>query len=270
VEAGPGNSFAVTAVAAGVSLDGERRGLASFTVSNTTDQPRRGRAQVVPLAGADATWFTVVGDAARPFQPGATEQFPVQIAVPPAAPGGTASFRLDAVAEDNPDEDTTSGPTVTFEVPGPKAAAKRKLPWWIAALVAVVLVGVVVTVLLVSGGDDSPKSATLPPREALIGNWVNDGAGTEKEIVRVQISADSGDILNYEFFVGCGEGGRETECGSYGVSAAFTELPAQFGFGDDSFTIGFVNDDQNAIIVDHKTQEGAFQTAIFNRQEGGQ
>jgi hypothetical protein len=175
VEAGAGstNTFTVTAVADRVSLDAQRRGLASFTVSNTSDQQRRGRAQVVPLEGAEASWFTVVGDVARSFGPDATEQYPVQIAVPPTAPAGTRSFRLDGVSEDNPDEDTTAGPTVTFEVPAPEAAKKKKFPWWIVALVAVVLIGIAVAVVLITGGDDEPDKPKARPAAAFAGVWVN-------------------------------------------------------------------------------------------------
>jgi hypothetical protein len=152
-------TFAVTAVGDKVPLDAQRRGLTSFTVSNTTDQPARGRGQVTPLAGADPSWFTVVGNASRPFGAKATEQYPVQIAVPPTAPPGSYSFRLDAVNEANPDEDTADGPSVSFEVPS-GAAPARKFPWWIAAVAAVVLIGAVVVVLLISGGDDKPTPST--------------------------------------------------------------------------------------------------------------
>jgi hypothetical protein len=107
------------------------------------------------VAPADVSWFTVVGNASRPIAPGATEQYPVQIAVPPTAAPGSYSFRLDAVNEADPDEDTTAGPTVSFEVPA-AAAAARKFPWWIVAVVAAVLIGAVVVVLLISGGDDEP------------------------------------------------------------------------------------------------------------------
>jgi hypothetical protein len=153
------NTFSVTAVADRVSLDAQRKGLASFTITNTTDQPARGRGQVTVTPPAEAAWITVVGEASRPIPAGSTEQYPVQIAVAPTAPAGTYSFRLDAVNEANPDEDTTAGPTVTFEAPAAEAPVKRKFPWWIVILIAVVVVGAVIVVLLVSGGDDE---GTLP------------------------------------------------------------------------------------------------------------
>jgi hypothetical protein len=152
------SSFSVTAVAATVALDAERKGLASFTVTNTTAVQSRGRAVIEALPGADPTWFTLVGEAARPFQPGATEQYPVQVALPPTAPAGTYSFRLNAVAEANPDEDTTTGPTVTFEAGAAAAPAKRKFPWWIVALVAVVLIGVGVALAIILSDDSDPPA----------------------------------------------------------------------------------------------------------------
>jgi hypothetical protein len=202
------NTFSVTAVATSVSLDPQRRALASFTVSNTSAQPTRGRGVVVPVQGADAGWFTVVGEAARAIGPGATEQYPVQIAVPPTAPAGTCSFRLDAVNENNPDEDTTAGPTVTFEVPAPEAA-KKKFPWWIVVLVAVVLIGAGVAVALIAGGGDdekrpvasTPTTGTTdtqptvteppppPPEQAFDGVWKNpdtSSRGVDRMVIQVK------------------------------------------------------------------------------------
>jgi hypothetical protein len=196
-------TFGVTAVADKVALDAQRKGLASFTVSNTSDQPVRGRGQVVAVAPADASWFTVVGNASRPVAPGATEQYPVQLAVPPTAAPGSYSFRLDAVNEADPDEDTTAGPTVSFEVPAAAAAAK-KFPWWIVAVVAAVLIGAVVVVLLISGGDDEPIPTTssgttgsAPPRAGPIriqdfeGVWKNpDSSSLGFDAMEISVSGD--------------------------------------------------------------------------------
>ena len=189
------NTFSVTAVADKVSLDAQRKGLASFTVTNSTDQPVRGRGQIAATPPADPSWFTVVGNVSRPIAAGGTEQYPVQIAMPPAAPAGTYSFRLDAVNEANPDEDTTAGPTVTFVAPAAEAPAKRKFPWWIVILVAVVVVGAVIVALLVSGGDDKkappiptgttggnpPPSAPLPAGNLIANPGAEEGAAATND-----------------------------------------------------------------------------------------
>jgi hypothetical protein len=176
------NTFSVTAVADKVSLDAQRKGLASFTVTNTSDQPVRGRGQVAVTPPADPSWFTVVGNVSRPIAAGGTEQYPVQIAMAPAAPAGTYSFRLDAVNEANPDEDTTAGPTVTFEAPAAEAPVKRKFPWWIVILVAVVVVGAVIVVLLVSGGDDkNPASTPLPAGNLIANPGAEEGAAAPSD-----------------------------------------------------------------------------------------
>jgi hypothetical protein len=208
-------TFAVTAVADKVALDAGRKGLTSFTVSNTTDQPVRGRGQVTPLAGADASWFTVVGNASRPFGAKGTEQYPVQIAVPPTAPPGSYSFRFDGVNEANPDEDTAAGPSVSFEVPA-GAAPARKFPWWIAAVAAVVLIGAVVVVLLISGGDDKPAMPTgttgsVPtgPRPVQLsdfeGTWKNPDSSS-RGFDALQIVVTGGNAAVKPATSGCGVG----------------------------------------------------------------
>jgi hypothetical protein len=126
--------FAITTATNTVSLDANRRGTASFTVSNTSGAPIRGRARLEPKAPASAKWLTLRGETERDFPIGGTEQYTVKITVPADTPAGAYTFRLNAVGVGNPDEMFTQGPTVTLRVPKPKG--KKSFPWWIV-LVAV-------------------------------------------------------------------------------------------------------------------------------------
>src|ERR671932_286499 len=110
------SSFAITTATNSLPLDPNRRSQASFTVSNIGGRAVRGRARIVPQNAAAAPWLTLAGDAERDFAIASTQQFAVQIAVPPTAPAGNYPFRLDMVGVENPDEDLTQGPTVTFVV----------------------------------------------------------------------------------------------------------------------------------------------------------
>jgi hypothetical protein len=121
--------FAITTTANAVSLDAQRHGEASFTVSNTSGSPIRSRAQLAPQAPASTTWLTLREEAEQDFPAGGTEQFAVKIAIPADTPAGSYSFRLDVVGVENPDELYTQGPSVTFQVPEPKT--KKHFPWWI-------------------------------------------------------------------------------------------------------------------------------------------
>jgi beta-lactam-binding protein with PASTA domain len=139
-----------------VSLDPSGAAQASFTVTNTSPQGVKGRLLTRPRDPAKPEWVSVVGESVRPFAPNAAEQVVVQLNVPPGSPPGSYSFRLDAVSEDDPDEDFTEGPSVAFEVAPPPQPQKKKFPWWIlivAAVVLLIVIGVVVWLLL----RDRPK-----------------------------------------------------------------------------------------------------------------
>jgi beta-lactam-binding protein with PASTA domain len=150
-------SFAVTAAGQRVNLDKTGAAQASFTVTNTSPEGRKGRLLTRPREPAKPEWLSVVGEPGRSFAPNAAEQVVVQLNLPPGSPPGSYSFRLDAVSEDDPDEDFTEGPSVAFEVAPPPEPGKKKFPWCIlivaGAVVLLIVIGVVVWLLL----RDRPK-----------------------------------------------------------------------------------------------------------------
>lgn len=146
-------SFTVTAAGQRVNLDATGAAKASFTVTNTGAQALRGRILTRPADPAQPDWFSIGGESVRDFARSAAEQVVVQVQVPPGTPPGSYSFRLDAVSEDDPDEDYAEGPSVAFEVaPPPPPPPKKKFPWWILAIVGAVvlliIIGVVVWLLV--------------------------------------------------------------------------------------------------------------------------
>ena len=147
--------FAITAASNSVRLSDQRQGQAAFTVFNASGRALQGRIQLVPLGQAAADWLKVTGAPSRPFAMGGTEQVTVSIAVPPGAAPGSYTFRLDVVGVDNPDEDYSAGPVVTFEVPAPPP--KKPFPWWIIAVIAAALVIAVVVFFLTR-----PKTTPVP------------------------------------------------------------------------------------------------------------
>jgi hypothetical protein len=152
-------SFTVTAASEKVTLDASGAARASFTVTNTSPQALRGRLLTRPRDAAKPEWFTVSGESVRDFAPNGAQQVVVELNVPPGTAPGTYSFRLDAVSEDDPDEDFTEGPSVAFDVTAPPPPKKKKFPWWIlivvGAVVLLVIIGVVVWLLLRDGGSKS-------------------------------------------------------------------------------------------------------------------
>jgi eukaryotic-like serine/threonine-protein kinase len=156
----PARSFTVTTASERVTLDDSGAARAPFTVTNTSPQALRGRLLTRPLGAAKPEWFTVVGDSVRDFGPNAAQQVVVELKVPPGTPPASYSFRLDAVSEDDPDEDFTEGPSVAFDVTAPPPPPK-KFPWWILAIVGAVvlliIIGVVIWLLVRDTGTKVPS-----------------------------------------------------------------------------------------------------------------
>jgi len=144
-----------------VKLDDSGGAKASFTVTNASSRAVTGELLTKPREPAKPEWFSVVGESIREFTPDAAEGVVVKLDVPPGSAPGSYSFRLDAVNEDDPDEDYTEGPFVAFDVAAPPA--QRRFPWWIlilAGAVLLILIGVIIWLLV---RDSGPKSAAVPP-----------------------------------------------------------------------------------------------------------
>lgn len=139
------DSFAITVATNNAVLDSVRQGRTSFTVSNTTARGARARARIAAQPASAASWLTLLGEAERDFASDGSQQYTVQISVPPTAPPGSYTFRLDMVDLANPDDDVSEGPTVRFVVE-PPVPVKKPFPWWIvvAVIVGLILVGGVI------------------------------------------------------------------------------------------------------------------------------
>jgi len=156
----PTRIFAITAARETVTLDNEGRAEVSFTASNTGSKSIAGRAKLVPLGSAKAAWLSLDGEQERNFAKGEAHQLTVHIAVPPGTPVGKYSFRLNIISVENPDDEFTEGPSVSFEVKELTVAQApaRKFPWWIVAVAVVVVLGAgIITWLLIPQKISVPK-----------------------------------------------------------------------------------------------------------------
>jgi hypothetical protein len=131
--------FAITAATNTVLLDSNRQGQTSFTVSNTTAHSIRGRAHIVAQQSTAGAWLTLLGETERDFPASGSQQYVVQITVPPGAPSGDYTFRLDVVDLANPDDDFSEGPTIKFVGPAP-VPMKKPFPWWMVAVAVGILI----------------------------------------------------------------------------------------------------------------------------------
>ena len=131
--------FAITTTTNTVRLDEKRQGEVTFSVSNASERPMRGRALPQPEDPKAADWLRLEGEAERDFPEAGTERYTVTITVPEGAPPGSYALRLDMVNVKRPDEDYTRGQTITFEVPEAEPKKKPVPPWIALAAVGVIL-----------------------------------------------------------------------------------------------------------------------------------
>jgi hypothetical protein len=166
----PARIFAITAARDTVIVDSQGRAEVSFTASNTAPKPITGRAKLMPVGSTKEEWLTLDGDQERKFAKGEAHQFTARIAVPPGTPAGKYAFRLNIISVENPDEDFTEGPSVSFEVKelAPAKPSPRKFPWWIVALAAVVILGAgLITWLLIPQKNTVPEVVGMPYQDAI-------------------------------------------------------------------------------------------------------
>jgi hypothetical protein len=205
--------FAITTATNTVSLDGNRQGQTSFTVSNTTGHAIRGRTHLVIQPSNAEPWLRMQGEEERDFANAGSQQYVVQITVPPATAAGDYTFRLDVVDLANPDDNFSEGPTVKFVVPAP-VPTKKPFPWWIVAVVVAILILIGAgTYGIVRLSHKNPVAAptapvnkptptpTLPVLSTGIyqGNFTNDDGTTFTIELKIESVSNEQSIIAYFF-----------------------------------------------------------------------
>lgn len=158
--------FTITAADNSVSLKKDGSGEITFTVSNVTARPIRGRVKLVALESAKPEWLSIAGESERDFSPGATHQVTVKIAVPSNTPPAMCSFRVDAENIANKDEEYDEGPSVAFKVEEQKKEAKAFPLWIIPVIVGVLVIIGVVVYLIIPKSVEVPSVTGVPVTEA--------------------------------------------------------------------------------------------------------
>jgi hypothetical protein len=159
------SQFAITAATNTLRLDEKRQSEAQFTVFNASGRPLRGRVRIVSENPVAQDWLKLSGPVEHDFVIAGTHQYVVNVAVPPTAPEGNYTFRLDVLDVDLPDENLTQGPTVTFVVP-PPVIEKKGFPIWIpiAIIVAILVIGGGIAAFLATrdgGGQATPTPTSV-------------------------------------------------------------------------------------------------------------
>ena len=141
-------------------------GKVGFTVRNMGPRAQTGRIRIEPQSGADPSWFAITGapdtspaEVEKEFDFGGNEAVEVTVRPPKGAPAGKYGFQLKVTAEQDPDTDFVTGPTVAFDLAAPPVvdAPKKSFPWWILAVAAVLILvvgGTVAFFVMRGGGKD--------------------------------------------------------------------------------------------------------------------
>src|SRR5512139_2138656 len=152
--------WVVTTAAERVTLNEQRQGELTFTVTNPTSRADRAVFDVVPGDGADAAWFQV-DEPQRAVRGTASVSYLVRAAIPAQTPPGEFAVQGRVYSADSaPEESSVLSSRVLLAVKGAEKPVKKRWPWWIwvvAALVAVVLI--VTITLVVSNRGDGPVVA---------------------------------------------------------------------------------------------------------------
>jgi hypothetical protein len=153
--------FSVTTPTATIQLGQNRTGQASYTVTNVSPRPIRAQTRVVAEADAPAAWFSLNGQTDQNYDPGTVRQFIVEIVPPLGAPPGSYDFRVDVVGIDDPDDDSTQGPscqvTIPPSTPPPITAPRGYLATLAGAMIGGVVGEAVVVILILTSHNSSPN-----------------------------------------------------------------------------------------------------------------
>jgi beta-lactam-binding protein with PASTA domain len=266
-------SFSVTSAGGNVKLDDSGEAKASFTVTNASSRAVTGELLAKPREPAKPEWFSVVGESIREFTPNAAEGVVVKLDVPPGSAPGSYSFRLDAVNEDDPDEDYTEGPFVGFDVAAPPA--QKKFPWWIlivAGAILLILIGVIVWLLV---RDSGPKSAAVPAvismsARAADSTLTNAGFTVKTRSVPVKDPTQNGDVQDQDPAAGSAQPPGTAVTISVGQMSRVpsvkgldeTKAKAALADADLNVTVRHVGEDDPArspIVVDQDPPAGTLQ-----------
>ncbi len=127
-----------------LQLDTTRQGTMAFSVSNALGKPVRARFRLVAEGPTKPQWLSLVGEQEHLFAADETYQLMGKVVVPPGEQPGAYPLHLLVASVENPDEDYTSGPTVSVQAPAVLDPAPDASGWrWIpaAALGVALLIG---------------------------------------------------------------------------------------------------------------------------------
>lgn len=121
------STWVVTTAAPQISLDAQRAGELTFTVTNASRVPARAVFEIAAADGTDPAWFSVA-EPQRLVQPGASVSVLVKVKVAADAAAGTYTVQGRVYSADEaPEEHSVLSGRVAVEIkPAPQPVAKSR------------------------------------------------------------------------------------------------------------------------------------------------
>lgn len=256
------SSFDITTATNIIKLDNRRHGEITVTVFDKSGQSKRGRVQLATQQPELVKWVSLAGDMERDFQPAGAQQYTLMVNVPPEEQAGTYRFHIDMVGVENPDEDYTAGPVVSFDVPKVDAPQPKPFPWWIVAVALIGLIVVGGTVFFLTQGGTPPDSDAAK----FIGTWINENP-KNTAITRLVIS-QSGDTFTVQAFRLCLSNSKQ-ECLIESSPAKLANQTLTLAFKDKTLnkvTITPIGADELRVVISPTISILGDTTLLFKKQ----
>jgi hypothetical protein len=154
-------SFAIDCPTTSIALDANGKGSCVLTITNTGPTARDGRVRAAGAGTAPASvdWLKIVEPPEQRYQANESRRYTFAIAVPATQANGTFSFRAQAYAVANPNEDFVSGPDITVTIARTVAPPVHKSHWILIAVIIAVLLAIG-TVVIIEATKSKAASAT--------------------------------------------------------------------------------------------------------------
>jgi hypothetical protein len=119
--AAPSQAFSISTPDVNIALPLGRTVSVPFTVTNLAGHDLHAKCIPTALGEGSQGWYSVEGEAERPFADGSVQQVIVDVVPPLGVAAGVYAFRLDMRGIEQPGVDYTEGPACAVEVPASTA-----------------------------------------------------------------------------------------------------------------------------------------------------
>jgi hypothetical protein len=152
--------WVVTTATERVTLNDQRQGETTFTVTNPDTSPDRAVFEVVVGEGTNAGWFSVE-EPQRLIRGSASVSFLMKATVPADVPPGEYAVQGRVYsAESAPEESSALSNRVLLDVPPAPKPTRRPIPWWIPTVAALVVGALIAGGVALLRRDDPPPPST--------------------------------------------------------------------------------------------------------------